>query len=250
MALRGLLIVSVACLFALEAGVSVQAKDKEKESGKTVDSGTFSVLKNGHHVATERFSVQQGASGSTITAQLKTDGGADTASQASELRLSAAGDLIRYEWHEVSPGKAELVVTPNGQFLIERITTTPGDKAAEQPFLMPSSSMVLDNNSFVQREVLVWRYLASSCKQENGSVQCPQAPAQFGVIVPQDRTSMKVSLVPVGKEKLKINGTERELLRLNLKDDSGEWVLWLDDQDRFKLVRILVASDNTEVVRD
>jgi len=40
------------------------------------------------------------------------------------------------------------------------------------------------------------------------------------------------------------------LLRLNLKDDSGEWVLWLDDQDRFKLVRILVASDNTEVVRD
>ena len=30
--------------------------------------------------------------------------------------------------------------------------------------------------------------------------------------------------------------------------DAGDWSMWLDDQ--FKLVRILVASDNTEVVRD
>jgi hypothetical protein len=59
---------------------------------------------------------------------------------------------------------------------------------------------------------------------------------------------MKVSLTPVGKEKLKIKGAERELLRLNLKDDSGEWALWLDDQ--YKLMRSLVAADNTEVVRD
>ena len=95
-------------------------------------------------------------------------------------------------------------------------------------------------------KVLAWRYLATSCKQEDGNFLC--TPAQFGVIVPQDRLSMKVSLTPVGKEKLKIKGAERELLRLNLKDDSGEWALWLDDQ--YKLMRILVAADNTEVVRD
>jgi len=37
---------------------------------------------------------------------------------------------------------------------------------------------------------------------------------------------------------------------VNLKDDSGEWALWLDDQNMFKLVRIPVASNNTEVLRD
>jgi len=237
----------VACLWILGIGFSVHAKEKEKEAAdKTVDSGTFSVLKNGRHVATETFSVHEGSGGSTVAAQLKSDGGADSAAQASELKLSKTGDLIRYAWHEVSPGKAELEVTPNDQFLIERITPVPGDKATEQPFLMPTSSMVLDNNSFVHREVLAWRYLATSCKQENGNFLC--TPAQFGVIVPQDRLSMKVSLTPVGKEKLKIKGAERELLRLNLKDDSGEWALWLDDQ--YKLMRILVAADNTEVVRD
>ena len=33
-----------------------------------------------------------------------------------------------------------------------------------------------------------------------------------------------------------------------LRSEGGDWTLWLDDQ--FKLQRILVASDNTEVVRD
>src|SRR2546426_11498742 len=60
-AFRGLLIVSVACLFVLEAGILVQAKGKEKKSGKNGDSGTVSGLKNGHHVGTQRVSVPQGA---------------------------------------------------------------------------------------------------------------------------------------------------------------------------------------------
>jgi hypothetical protein len=51
-----------------------------------------------------------------------------------------------------------------------------------------------------------------------------------------------------GNEKLAIRGTERELSRYVLKSDSGDWSLWLDDHN--KLVRILVAGDNTEVVRD
>jgi hypothetical protein len=110
--------------------------------------------------------------------------------------------------------------------------------------------MVLDNNFFVQRELLVWRYLGSTCKQESGRTQCPMTPAEFGVIVPQERSSMRVSLQLMGKEKVKIGNTDRDLLRVNLKDDAGEWALWVDDQNMFKLVRILVASNNTEVLRD
>jgi hypothetical protein len=238
-----------AIIIALEICAGA-AYAKEKELGQIVDSGSFAVMKNGHRVATEKFSVQKSASGATITAELAAAPDVDSARQNSELKLTPGGDIMRYEWHDVSPGKADVVVLPNEQFLIERITTPTNPKPAEQPFLMPVSTVILDNNSFVQREVLAWRYLASSCKQENGKTLCPKEAAQFGVLVPQDHISMKVTIEPVGTEKLKINGAERELVRLHLKDDSGDWMLWLDDQNSFKLMRIVVVGDNTEIVRD
>jgi hypothetical protein len=54
----------------------------------------------------------------------------------------------------------------------------------------------------------------------------------------------------VGKEKVTIRGTERELLRLNLKGEAFAWAMWVDDKDQFKLIRVAIPSDNTEVVRD
>jgi len=73
---------------------------------------------------------------------------------------------------------------------------------------------------------------------------------QFGVLVPQDRTSVRVRMELVGREKVTIRGTERELLRLNLKGEAFAWALWVDEKDQFKLMRVLIADDNTEVVRD
>ena len=250
MAFEKLFIMRLSFFLGLASLALVYAKDKEG-GAQTVDTGSFAVLRNGRRVATEKFTVQKNANGSsTVTSQLQADAGADSASQNSELKLSSGGDLLRYEWHDTAPGKADLVVMPNDQFLIERVTMSGMTKPAEQPFLMPSSTMILDNNFFVQREILAWRYLASSCKQEGGKTLCPKEPAQFGVLVPQERISMKVTLEPVGVEKISINGTERPLLRLNLKDDSGDWALWLDDQNMFKLMRVLVIGDNTEVIRD
>jgi hypothetical protein len=246
-ALKKLIILGVVFVFAV--GTLLYAKDKELAS-RTVDSGSFGVFKNGQRVATETFSVQEATGGKIISSQLKAESGVDNATQSSELRLSPAGELFHYEWHEQSPSKADLTVAPNDQFLIEKITTNPGEKPAEQPFLMPASSSVLDNNSFVHREVLVWRYLASNCGQERGTTRCSQAPAVFGVIVPQDRVSMSVTLELVGREKVNIRGAERDLLHLNLKDDSGQWALWVDDQNMFKLIRIVIPSLNTEVLRD
>jgi len=243
--LRSAWVVSASILlFALAATA------KEKEKGQSVDSGTFSVKKNGQPIATETFSIEDSATGKMISSQFKAAAGAEANVQGSQLHLSSGGDLIQYHWKEDSPGKGELTVAPNDQFLLEHITANPGDKPAEQSFLMPTSTLVLDNNSFVHREVLAWKYLASACKEEGGSLKCSQAPVQFGVIVPQDRMSMSVSLELVGKEKVKINGAERDLLRLNLKDDTGDWFLWVDDQNSFKLMRIVIVSENTEVVRD
>ena len=234
----------LACSLSALAG---DKKDKAKASNQTVDSGSFGVFIKGQRVVTETFSVEQQNDISDIKAQLK-EAGTGGAVQKSELRITSAGELIRYEWSEDSGGS--LSVLPNNDFLIEKITPTPNGKTAEQSFLMPSTSVILDNNNFVQREVLVWRYLAADCKSEGGALKCQQGPVEFGTLVPQVRTSVRVRVELVGKDKVSIHGTERELLRLNLTGENFEWALWVDAQDQFKLMRVAIPADNTEVVRD
>lgn len=230
--------------------VVTAAAGNAKQAGKTVDSGSFGIYVNGRRVATERFSIQQTATGSIVDSQLEEEGANQKAAQNSKLQLSAQGELLRYEWHELTPEKMDLELLPNDQFLIERVMMKPGEKPVEQPFLLPSSTVVLDNNFFVHRELLAWRYLAQSCKQDAGIFQCVTGPTSFGVVVPQGRSSTRVTLEPVGREKIQVSGKERELPRFNLKVEDNSWSLWLDDQDHFKLVKIAIGDQKTEVVRD
>jgi hypothetical protein len=197
-------------------------------------------------MATESFSVDQENGSSVVKSQLKDASGSVV--QKSDLQMTTNFELIRYEWSQASGGS--LTVTPNNDFLIERISTAASAKPAEQPFLMPSASPILDNNFFVHREVLMWRYLAADCKPEGGNLKCQQGPVEFGTLVPQDRTSMPVRVELVGKEKVTIRGAARDLLRINLTGESFAWALWLDDQDHFKLIRVAIPADDTEVVRD
>jgi hypothetical protein len=242
----------IACLLISSAAVSANASDKKDQAkagaAQKVDAGSFSILVKGQRVATESFDIQQRNSTSSIKSELKQVAGSDPVTQKSDLQITSSGELVRYEWSQSSGGSLE--VLPNNEFLIEKITTPGASKPAEQPFLMPNTSVILDNNFFIHREVLVWRYLASNCKPENGSMKCKQEPGEFGVIVPQDRTSVRVRLELVGEEKVTIHGTERNLLRVNLKSDEFEWSLWVDDRDQFKLMRVSIPADNTEVVRD
>lgn len=223
-------------------------KDKVKpEAAQTVDSGSFGIFVKGQRVATESFHIQQQSGNSIIKSQLKEAGGTDPA-QKSDLEITGAGELLRYEWTQSSGGS--LTVFPENDFLKEKITASATAKPAEQAFLLPSKSPILDNNFFVQREVLAWRYLASACKTEGGSLKCPQDAAEFGTLVPQDRISVPVRMELVGKEKVNIRGSQRDLLHLKLTGDSSEWGLWLDDQDHYKLIRVAIPADDTEVVRD
>jgi hypothetical protein len=243
---------TAALLAAVSLAVSAAAADKKNQAkaapAQTVDSGSFGIFMKGVRVATETFSIQQETSSSVIKSQLKQTVGADPISQKSDLEMTAAGELIRYEWSQSSGGS--LSVFPNNEFLLEKISTASSSKPAEKPFLMPSSSAILDNNFFVHREVLIWRYLAAACKPEGGAMKCQQDPGDFGVLVPQDSTSMHVRMELVGKEKIPVRGTDRELMRLNLKGDDFDWALWVDEQDHFKLIRVAIPADNTEVVRD
>jgi hypothetical protein len=241
--------VSFALAASLTAFAGSGADKKDKDAGsKYVDSGTFGVFINGQRVASETFHIQQQNSNSVIQSELKEGNGTSPALQKSDLEITATGELLHYDWSQAAGGS--LSVSPNNDFLIEKISTATSTKPAEQPFLMPSTSSILDNNFFIHREVLAWRFLAADCKQGADGLKCQRDPGEFGVLVPQDRTSIHVRLELVGKEKVTIRGTERELLRLNLMGESFTWSLWLDDRDQFKLMRVAIPADNTEVVRD
>ena len=229
-----------------------QAGDKGKQNegrGRVVDSGSFGVFVNQKRVATETFSVREDGNGSLTTSEFKTEGTADNAVQTSELQLTPSGDIRKYEWKEISPGKAQATVVPNNEFLMERIVRAPGEKAEEQPYLLPASTSILDDYFFSHRAILMWRYLSAACKQENAQVQCPvNQPVQFGALNPHQRSSMPLSIAFSGRDKVAIHGSERELNKFVLKSESSDWMLWLDDQ--FKLIRITIPSESTEVVRD
>lgn len=240
---------AVAAVVASLALSAAGASDKkEKSTARVVDSGSFGVFVKGQRVLTETFTIHQENGISVIKAQLKEAPGSEPISQTSDLLITSSGELLRYEWSQ--PSGAFLTVLPDNDFLREKITAAGSSKPAEKPFLMPATSSILDNNFFIHREVLTWRYLAADCKPENGNLKCQQGPAQFGVLVPQDQNSISIRLELVGPEKISIRGTDRQLLRLNLSSDNLEWSLWVDPQDQFKLIRVAIPADNTEVVRD
>lgn len=237
------------CLLAVAVLAPRSSASSKEPAAQTVDSGSFGVFMNGKRVATETFSIQQGSAGSTVTSEFKTEAGTDKASQNSDLELTPNGDLKSYIWKETSPGDSRAMVYPTESFLTERFTKTSSDKPIEQPFLLPASTSILDDYFLIQREVLAWKYFATSCKQENGQLSCPlKESVQLGTLNAHSRQSMLVTVQYSGTEKVSLHGAERELIRLDMKTEVGDWALWLDNQ--LKLQRVLDLGTNTEIVRE
>jgi len=245
--LLALTIALVWCLATLAAPVP---KEKEKEhEGKNVDSGSFGVFQNGHRVGTETFSIYQTSNGSVIQSEFKTENAPTQDVQTSEMQLTTRGDIRHYEWKEVSPEKAQSVVVPNADFLTQKWSSGPQEKEHEQPYLLPASTSILDDYFFVHREVLAWKFLGTACKQDKGLVQCPpKQRAQFGTLNPHQHSSAALSAESLGREKVTLKNGPQELNKMELKNDAGTWDLWLDDQ--WKVIRISIVGEHTEVVRD
>lgn len=237
------------CAFILIASMSgyTLAKEKEKEpEGKKVDSGSFGVFVKGRRAGTETFTVTQNANGSVIHSEFKAEGAAGQAVQESDLHLTGNGEIRRYQWKEQNPGKAQSSVLPNEQFVIQKWSAGPEDKEHEQPYLLPTSTSILDDYFFVHREVLAWKYLGGACSKEKEGLRCPKA--QFGTLNPSQHSSAPATMEYLGRDKVKIKDVERELNKLELKSDAGSWLLWLDEQ--FKLQMITIPAESTEVIRD
>jgi hypothetical protein len=225
-------------------------KEKEKEhEGKKIDSGSFGVYQSGHRVGTETFSIYEVGGGSEIESEFKTVNAPTDAVQTSVMQLKENGQLRRYEWKEISPGQAESVVVPNDDFLSQKSIAGPGEKEHEQPYLLPSSTSILDDYFFIHREVLAWKFLGAACKQDKGQVQCPlRQRLQIGTLNPHQHSSALLSAEYVGREKITLKNGPQDLIKLELKNDAGTWQLWLDDQ--FKMMRIAIVGENTIVDRD
>jgi hypothetical protein len=245
---RALALILASSLATFAGAHAADKKDKPKPpANQIVDSGSFGIFIRGQRVATETFHIEQENGNSIVKSQLKEIAAGDSATQKSDLEMTSSGELLRYEWSQGSG--ASLSVFPDNEFLKERILTSPSAKPSEQAFLLPSVTPILDNNFFIHREVLAWKYLAiAPCRDENGHRHCE--PADFGTLVPQDHTSMSVRMELAGKEKISIRGAERELLRLNLHGDQFDWALWVDENDHFKLIRVAIPADSTVVDRD
>jgi hypothetical protein len=231
------------------SSVASSKSSKKSENNQMVDAGSFGVFVNGKRIATEKFEIQQREGYSVTSSELKMEDGSKAA-QASELQVLANGNLRKYEWREVSPGKAKATVAPSEQFLIERVSTDPNAKQAELAFILPPSTQVVDDYFFSHREVLLWRYIATACATPGENNQCKMDKSQFGIFVPRQQTPVTVSLEYKGSEKVQIRGADRQLERFDMTADGLNWSLWLDSADNYKLQRILIAAENTEVVRD
>jgi len=240
------LVISLILLVLTVAPASLDAKDAPASA---VDSGTFGIFLNGKRTATEKFSVQQSADGSLVATDFKTEEATNPAHQTTELKLSAAGELRRYEFKEVSPGTQQAVLEPNNEFLIQRSTMTPGEKPEEHPYILPAATSVLDDFVLIHREILAWRFLATGCRHDNSQVQCPlKQKTSMGVVIPKARTSMLVTIEFLGRDTVQVHGQPRELNRFDLKSEGPDWQLWLDDN--YKVVRMVIPDESTEIVRD
>ncbi len=246
------LLVFVLLLLALEVSAAPGPKPSTKkkgESSQVVDSGSFGIFVDGKRLATETFQIHQYDGYSITRAELKMEDGSKAAQQ-SQLEVLSNGNLRKYEWHELSPGKGRASVQPSDQFLIERMSSEGSDKPLELAFILPASTSVVDDYFFSHREVLLWRYLAGAGCGQSQNNQCRPEKSKFGIFVPRQQAPTMVTLEYKGREQVQIRGAERQLDRFDMDAEGLNWSFWVDSADRYRLVRILIASEKTEVLRD
>jgi hypothetical protein len=237
----------------------LNAKDKDKGASATkiADSGSFGIYLDGKRVGTETFKIEDRGEYSIASAELKIDDGETKATQTSEMQLMPNGELRSYVWRAISPAKEEASVEPSDKLLVEHVI--PADlKKVDVPHILPLSTVILDDNFFSHRELLLWRYVRTSCNQQ---LVC--GPANFGVLVPHQHLAANAIMQLVGRDKVTVNGTVRELSKLTLQTtapkgmvvmngaqeaEPGQWQLWVDE--RFRVIKMTVTGSTVEIVRD
>lgn len=249
-------------VFSVLVTTSVFAKghpEQQADSGKVWDSGSFGVFVSGRRVATEKFEIEQKAGNSVTVSEFKLHRGNMKAEQKADMELTPGGDLISYTWQASRPKKEESTVDFKDQLLVEHVM--PDDqKEVDIKHFLPASTVILDDNFFSQREVLLWHYLAT-CSRNGGDLAC--RPATFAVLIPQQHVSLDATMHLLGQEKVVVNGGEQQFMKVELdmrapqqvfwmnekpSNADMKWVLWIDEH--YKIAKITVPGTNIQVLRD
>src|SRR5947209_145848 len=238
-------------LMIASAGATDQKNNKEaeKKGSQVVDSGSFGIFIAGKRIGTENFKIEQGAEVGTISADIKVNDGDSRAEQNSEMQIGRDGTLRSYKWHASVPDKADSVIEAKDQLLIEHLT--PADqKKQDVPHVLPLSTVILDDNFFSHREVLIWRYLATGCVPHEAPLECDH-PSQFGILVPHQHLAGTVTVQLLGRDKIMVKGVEQELNKIKLDADGVQWLLWVTDPEHgYKVIKMAIPADQVEVIRD
>jgi hypothetical protein len=241
---------------------SAEPKASDAKPANLVDEGSFAVFQNGQRVATEDFTIRQYPAASVTTSHLRLGAEAQpkgatpddsagaqhssgTLEQSSELTLMPDGTLSHYEWKQLSPATRSATVEPSDEVLLLH-TVTDGKKTDHSFFLTPAT-FILDDYVFSTREVLLWRYLASSCQTRASGDGCDLIRARYPILVPRRGTSGEVFVEFKGYDNTPLNGHPQHLRHFLMQSDGPDWHLWLDEKHR--LLRISIPDANTEVLR-
>jgi hypothetical protein len=212
-----------------------------------VDEGTFGVFQNGQQLATESFTIRQYADSNTTSSQLHSGSGYSRIEQSSELTLLPNGTLSHYEWKQLSPERSSATVEPGDHVLVMHATAADGKPIADQSFFLTAETFILDDYFFSTREVLLWRYLATSCKPRPGGDGCDLIRQRFPVLIPRQRISTQVFIEFKGYDDTPLNGRPQHLRHFVMQTEGADWHLWLDPNH--KLLRISIPDTNTEILR-
>jgi hypothetical protein len=251
---------SLFCVVMVVVLCGAADKNSDKKVAPTsVDTGTFTIMVSGRKVASETFHVDQHTDGSVITSELKTDDpGLNNAVQNAEMTMRPNGLLKKYTWKEVTPSTSQIVIEPQDeQFMVAHVSENAGSPVKDTVHALAPGTSIMDENFYSHMEILTWKYMAFGCKPNmQGQTECKWLPLRMPVFVPHQQQSAIAEVSYKGITKMNYNGKEAEFKTFSLvledpsdfKPEGGNCLLWFNDQN--KLVRVLIASDNMEVLRD
>ncbi|MDR3764581.1 MAG: hypothetical protein P4M01_10835 [Acidobacteriota bacterium] len=237
---------AAAAVFLLATSLVAGTKPAPKNA-TVVDEGTFGIFQNGLRTATEQFTIQQYATHSTTSVTLTAEG-KERFEQSCELTMLPDGTFSHYEWKETAPEKSTSSVELGDQVLILHSSNEDGKAIKDQQFFLTPATFILDDYFFSTREVLLWRYLASSCRPASGGMNtCNLARQRVPILVPRQRLSAQVFIEFKGYEDMPLNGHPEHLRHFVIETDGPEWHLWMNEEQ--KVLRISIPSANTEILR-
>jgi hypothetical protein len=197
------------------------------------DKGKFRILQQGHEAGTEEFEISQ-SSGAWVVhgdAVIHVPGAGDTHSTG-QLRLSADGTPIHYDWSVLTPKKASGTVDFESGAAKTSIKLEGKDPVHEDFTFASPKVAVLDNNLYDQYAVLARLYDWNA-----GGTQT------FPVLIPQDMTPGSITVESLGAQTQEGAGTQG----LRVRTADLEIDLYFDA--RYRLMRLEVPDAKVEIVR-